>query len=366
MKYILSSLFFVLIACSAHALSLQYYGETSIPTGTKFQKTTIGGLSALVYQDSTLWALSDDKGRAGDPRYYEFDLKIDKAAVTLTPKAVHFVIGLPPEGERKALLDPEGIARLPGGDLLISSEGSNDAKPRAMPRVFRVTPEGVWKSDFPIPDKYLPELTGKQTKGIQNNLAFEGLTSFANGKYVFTSTEACLAQDIVSGKEADGDFIRILKFEDKGAGNYKPVSEFVYHIDAFHDNQKGKEIMRGVSEILALSETKILVMERGVRMIGAGWAQTVAIYLADLSKATNTLDVNKLEGAKFTIVDKVKLVDFETDLTKERGDKTIQNFEGLSWGPTLPDGRRSLLAIVDNNFSKHELTEFVVFAVEGE
>ncbi len=370
MKNILGTLILVLAGSSAQAMRLEYFGETSIPTGTKFEKTTIGGLSAITWQNNTLYALSDDKGRAGDPRFYEFDLKIAKVnaknEVTLTPKAFHFVTGLPKEGERKALLDPEGLVRLPNRDLLISSEGSNDAKPRAMPRVFRVSPTGEWKSDFPIPSKYLPEATGQQTKGIQNNLAFEGLTSVADGKFVFTSTEACLSQDIISGKEADGDVIRILKFEDKGPVGYKPITEFTYHIDAFKDNQKGREIMRGVSEILALSETKMLVLERGVRIVGKGWAQTVAIYLADLSKATNTLEIDKLQGAKYQVAEKVKLIDFETDLNKERPGKTIQNFEGLAWGPTLPDGRRSLLVIVDNNFSKYELTEFVVFAVEGE
>ncbi|MDG0815464.1 esterase-like activity of phytase family protein [Bdellovibrio svalbardensis] len=380
MKTVLLSVALVLASTSAHALRLEYFGETSIPTGTKYEKTTIGGLSAITWQNNTLYALSDDKGRAGDPRFYEFDLKLGqqtetakagiktdgKKTVVLTPKAVHFVTNLPKEGERKALLDPEGLVRLPDGDLLISSEGSNDAKPRAMPRIFRVTATGEWKSDFPIPDKYLPETIGQQTKGIQNNLAFESLTSIADGKFVFTSTESCLAQDIVSGKEAEGDTIRILKFEDKGPLGYKPVAEFAYHVDAFKDNQKGPEVFRGVSEILALSETKLLVMERGVRMVGKSWAQTIGIYLVDLSKATNTLEINKLEGAKYQVADKVKLIDFETDLNKERSGKTIQNFEGLAWGPTLPDGRRSLLVMVDNNFSKYELTEFVVFAVEGE
>lgn len=370
MKNLFLAGFLVLASSSAQALRLEYFGETSIATGTKFEKTVIGGLSAMTWQNNTLYVLSDDRGRISDPRFYEFDLKIAKAAtnnaITLTPKTVHFVTGLPKEGERKALLDPEGFVRLPDGDFLISSEGSNDAKPRSMPRVFRTSSTGKWKSDFPIPDKYLPEKTGQQTKGIQNNLAFEGLTTLGDGKFVFTSIESCLTQDIVSGKEADGDIIRILKFEDKGPLGYKPVAEFTYHVDAFKDTSKGKELMRGVSEILALSETKLLVMERGVRIVGKGWAETVAIYLTDVSKATNTLEINKLEGNKYQVAEKVKLIDFEIDLNKERAGKTIQNFEGLAWGPTLPDGRRSLLVIADNNFSKYEKTEFIVFAIEGE
>ncbi|WP_373997916.1 esterase-like activity of phytase family protein [Bdellovibrio bacteriovorus] len=368
MKLLLSLLVLSLISVESQALSLEYFAETSIPTGTKFQKTTIGGLSAISFSNGTLTALSDDKGRAGDPRFYEFDLTItsDKK-VTLTPKAVRFVTGLPMDGDRKAMLDPEGLVRLSSGDLIISSEGNSDAKPRAMPRIFRTSPEGLWKSDFPMPDKFLPEATGVETKGIQGNLAFESLTTWNDGQYIFTTTEAALTQDLVNGKEAEGDTVRILKFEDQKDKGYAPIAEYAYHIDAFNVLPAGKEVMRGVSEMLALSETKMLVMERGVRVLGPKkWAQTVAIYLADLSKAQSVHESSKLEAGTFQPVDKVKLVDFETDLVQVRGEKVIQNYEAMAWGPNLPDGRRSLLVMVDNNFSKAELTEFIVFAVDGE
>lgn len=355
-------------ASHAYALRLSYYGETAIATGTKFDKTVIGGLSGIVWNNGTLISVSDDKGRSGEPRFYEFDLKIEKNAVSLTPKSVHFITGLPKEGQRKAMLDSEGIARLADGDFLISSEANTDVKPRSMPRIFRTNSEGVWKSEVAIPEKYLPEVLGKQTKGVQNNMSFEGLTTFADGKIVFTSTEACLTQDIVRGEDANGDIIRVLKFEDKGAqhGYYTPVAEFAYKMDVLSFNNQGREMLRGVSEILALSETKVLVMERGARLHGMGFTSAVTIYLADLSKATNTLAMDKVVDQKIVLAEKVKLVDFETDLVKERGSKMVDNFEGLSWGPTLPDGRRSLLVMVDNNFSKKETTELVVFAVEGE
>jgi 3-phytase len=353
---------------SAQALTLRYIGETSIKTGTKYAKTVIGGLSGMVWQDKTLYALSDDKGSAGEPRFYEFDLKIEKSKVELTPKKVTFVKGLPGENDRPPFVDPEGFARLSDGDFLISSEANTDKKPRTKPRILRVSSAGVWKSDFIIPEKYFAEPLGKQTKGVQNNQSFEGLTTLDNGKFVFAALESCLAQDIVPGADGSGDIIRILKFEDRGVqrGYYTPTAEYAYHVDAFKDNDKGKELFRGVSEILAVSETKILVLERGVRTNGKGWTNSVTIYLADLAKATDTLAMDKIAGAKIALAGKTKLVDFETDLEKERGSKMVDNFEALSWGPTLPDGRRTLLVMVDNNFSKRETTELVVFAVEGE
>ncbi len=292
-------------------MSLHYIGETSIATGEKFKKTVIGGLSGIVWQDKTLYALSDDKGHDGEPRIYEFDLSISAKTVKLTPKSVDFITGLPKREGKTPMLDPEGLVRLPGGDFLISSEGNDNSKPREMPRILRTTGQGVWKKDLPVPEKYLPESTGQQKKGTQNNASFEGLTSFADGKFIFASVESSLMQDGVSGDNKHGDWIRILKYEEKGADGYKPVKEFAYQTEALKDNDQGKEVFRGVSEILALSETKMIVLERGVRLFPAKrWAQTVTLFLADLSKATDVLPLNKLSDGKYTPAEKIKLVGF--------------------------------------------------------
>lgn len=365
MSFLTHALLVLFMGGQAQALSLSYVGETSIKTGTEFQKTTIGGLSGIVWREGKLLALSDDKGRMGEPRFYEFDLKIT-SSVTLKPQKVHFISGLPMVGERKASLDPEGLAGLPSGDFLVSSEGNNDSKPREMPRVFQVSATGAWKADLPVPDKFLPESTGQQKKGVQNNAAFEGLSVTADGKHAFASVETSLFQDYVTGEEEKGDWIRILKYEENSEKGYQPVGEYAYRVEPLADAHGGKEVFRGVSEVLAVSEAKLLVLERGVRLFPKKiWANTVALFEVDLSKGSDVSSLSKLEGGKFIGVSKKLLVDFEVDL-KSRKDKKVQNFEALSWGPKLSDGRRSLLVMSDNNFSKKEITELVVFAVEGE
>ncbi|CAN5865599.1 hypothetical protein BH18ACI5_BH18ACI5_00990 [soil metagenome] len=40
----------------------------------------------------------------------------------------------------------------------------------------------------------------------------------------------------------------------------------------------------------------------------------------------------------------------------------LDNFEGMAWGPSLPDGRRQLLIVSDDNFSARQLTAFLSFA----
>jgi len=50
-------------------------------------------------------------------------------------------------------------------------------------------------------------------------------------------------------------------------------------------------------------------------------------------------------------------------LIADLGD-TVGNGEGLCFGPMLPDGRRSLVLVSDNNFKPGEPTHFVAYAVD--
>ncbi|MNL03545.1 hypothetical protein D3C87_1240860 [compost metagenome] len=364
-KFSLLAAALIFCALPASALQLKYVGETEIKFDTKFDKIAIGGISALSWNDGILYALSDDKGGKGEPRFYAFDLKIDKKKVTLKPKAIHYLTGLPDKDGKKAGLDPEGMARTSSGNFFISSEGNNNAKPREMPRIFEVKADGKWNLDITLPEKYLPEPTGLQTKGTQNNLAFEGLSLAPSGTSLFTATEGSLFQDVSMAGSEKGEVIRLLKFDFKDS--WKASKEYAYRMEPLVANDIGPQVFVGVSEILALSDDKVIVMERGVRISPAKiWSNRVTLYLADLTTATDTLPLAKLaDGKKIVEVPKTKLIDFETDLKTDRK-HSVENFEALAFGPKLPDGRKTLLVMTDDNFSKTQKTQLLVFAVEGE
>ena len=44
----------------------------------------------------------------------------------------------------------------------------------------------------------------------------------------------------------------------------------------------------------------------------------------------------------------------------------IDNIEGMTFGPPLPDGRSTLVVVSDNNFSPFQFTQFVVLALDIE
>ena len=42
----------------------------------------------------------------------------------------------------------------------------------------------------------------------------------------------------------------------------------------------------------------------------------------------------------------------------------LDNVEGMTLGPKLPDGRRSLMLVSDNNFAASQFTQFLLFALD--
>jgi hypothetical protein len=45
---------------------------------------------------------------------------------------------------------------------------------------------------------------------------------------------------------------------------------------------------------------------------------------------------------------------------------TLDNIEGITFGPTLPNGERSLVLVSDNNLQDIQFTPFLAFRIAGE
>ena len=118
----------------------------------------------------------------------------------------------------------------------------------------------------------------------------------------------------------------------------------------------GGTIMYGVSEILSVDHNHLLVMERSYSKGRLSIA--VRIYLANISKAKNIGEINSLQQTPpATVISKRLLAYFDTL------GKLIDNFEGMTFGPVLPNGHKTLVCVVDNNFSALERTQFFLFEV---
>ena len=51
------------------------------------------------------------------------------------------------------------------------------------------------------------------------------------------------------------------------------------------------------------------------------------------------------------------------DLSATPGLAPLDNIEGITLGPELPDGRQSVVMVSDDNFSPTQITQFLAFAM---
>ncbi|MGZ3796733.1 MAG: esterase-like activity of phytase family protein [Pseudobdellovibrionaceae bacterium] len=348
----------LLIANSSQAKTLQLtlYAQASLPPKLTLKEEPVGGLSGMYWDGTKLVAVSDDRGKFGPPRFYDLDLKISAGAVKMAVTQVLHITHAPPDW----ILDLEAIVPLsqtPNGDLLLSTEGDNNHKPRAMPHIFMTSSTGVYKEDISLPDKFLPEPTGLQKKGIENNRGFEGVTLTPDGQKIFIMNEYPIIAD--QGESDSNLWLRLVEFK-KDKASFKAEAEFPYLLTKSTKTATGIEVFRGVSELLYVNETQLIVLERGARLTKKGIVYTGGLYLADTTGAKDIAAVKNLSEGKVTALKKELLVDFEEILK----DQKVENFEALAWGPALADGRKSLLVMSDNNFAAKEKTTLLVFAVK--
>jgi hypothetical protein len=345
--------------------SYELLGELTFPTGTIFQNTEVGGLSSIVYDARTglYYAIADDRSEINDARYYT--LLIDVSDGSLDVGDIQFVrvtTILDENGQPFAIgsLDPEGIALSPRGSLFISSEGSAGATPPIDPFIKRFVRNGVQNGELAIPDKFLPD---GSTVGVRNNLAFESLTFMPNGQYLVTASENALAQDGPAADVGQESFSRILVYD---FNTRQPAHEFVYVVGEVPEAPNPADAFRtnGLVELLPLDNSgTFLAMERA---FSVGEGNTVGIFEISFVGATDVSSYDDLydevagTAVPFVPVSKSLVFDIEADFGI-----APDNLEGMTFGPTLPDGRRLLIIVSDNNFNAvDQLTQFIAVAVE--
>ena len=337
-------------------ISLNYIGQQVIATGATFGTSVIGGLSGIDYNRSngSFAAISDDRSQFGPARYYTLNLALTPASFTGVTFTAVQSMKQPGGAEYPVLgIDPEAIRFSgQGNTLYYTSEGDVNASPQQAPFVREMNADGTFVRDFSVPNYYLPT---PGATGIRNNLAFESLTISNDGTRLLTATENALKQDGPAATDTNGTANRILSF-DRTTGN--AVAEYVYNSDPIAvAPAAGAFATAGLVEITALGGTEYLALERSFTVGAPGTGYGIKIYQFDLAGATNVLGTASLVGANYTPVAKSLVFDLGTLGIP------LDNLEGITFGPTLANGQRSLILVSDNNFATSQFTQFVAFGV---
>ena len=338
--------------CSA-GVALTYLGEQSLPWDTKSEGIPFGGISGLDFDPHSgrYLAISDDRAEKGPARFYALDLKIGNKGFTHV-SIERTVLLKDPQGQPFAAksVDPEAIRLGPEGNVYWTSEGSANA---GLPTVVRVADRaGRYVRAFTTPKSFAPD--PQHRVGIRDNLAFEGVTLLPNGEAI-AAMETALYQDGPIASLMQGSLARFVRYR---AATGEPLAEYVYPVSPIPQPALKPPFMHdnGVSEVLALDDHHLLVLERSY---ASGYGNTIKVFLADLAGATDVQNVASLLDAHEAIVPirKTQLLDFRAlGLTPD-------NLESMALGKTS-DGREVLVFAADDNFSPHQTNQFYAFRVE--
>ena len=345
--------------------SLRFLGAAIIPNDAEVDGTLVGGLSGLDYNPATgTWAIiSDDKSDKAPARFYLGRIELGAGApkVTLDHAVVLQQAGGKPYPDAKAggeVPDPESIRFDPTGAALWWSTEA-DLKVGVSPFVREAGLDGSFKSNLALPPLFA---VGKDEKhGPRHNLGFEGLSFTPKQEALWLGMESALAEDGPVATTESGTVARFTKFDRGG----KLLGQYAYPVDPIQAVPTGSGADNGVSEVLALDDNRLLVLERsGVSGADGIWTMYIRLYQADVGDATNIAEVPALAGATYQPMTKHLVLDLSK--LPERGSPAlprIDNIEGVSFGPDLPNGHRSLVLVSDNNFNPLQITQFLAFEV---
>jgi len=344
----------------------------------------LGGFSAIEYIGDDQYLVLPDRG-PGDGansyhcRFHRMRIKIDPTAtpavsadleetVMLTTSTGSPLVGHAKEysdrpGHPARRYDPEGIRMFGPDAILISDEYG--------PWVSTFSLDGVKQKDFSVPESFQvssPDADAEQEavknqRGRQVNGGFEGVAVTPSGRSVVALLQRPLIQDSKTPKgdasgdveKRDGIHCRMIDFDRSG----NPRNQWVYSLD-----RNGL----GQSEILAVNEHQFLVLERDSKP--GTESRSKRIYLIDTRGATDVSAIPSLP--KGDLSDEVQavqkrlfldLLDPKNGIPTERIGK---KFECLSFGPTLADGRRTLIIGTDNDFAEDVPSMFYVYAFSAD
>ena len=347
-------------------LTFSLAGQFNIPPLSRFPPAFglhVGGISGLAAYagGEEMLGISDDRDGL---RVYRFRIAGEGQSFRVDV-AGQIPLDAAPSGS--AGLDPEAIGILPNANILIASDGVG-TEPRSPPAIVEYTRHGAFVRSLPGRDRFVPNPTGPLQKGVRSNAGFESLTMVPGEQRFFAGAEAPLLQDGDLTTFERGAPVRLLEYVRDG-DSYEPAREFVYMVEPVHRPpfEPGTAV-NGLVELLALGGNGFLTLERSfVEEAGNSARNTnrIRLFRIDLAGATDVSSVESLQNmtgivavTKSLVLDLSEVGGLSPDLAP-----SLDNFEGLAFGPRLADGRSSLIVVSDDNFNKTQRTWFLQFAI---
>lgn len=260
-----------------------------------------------------------------------------------------FTVGAPIAltGRPGTLWDGEGLIRLGDAFIAVTDEST--------PQVERFDASGAYLGAVDLPPVY---------DAVVSNRGIESLSVSPSQRYLFAANEWALPVDGAAATKTTGTTVRLLR---RSLASGKD-EEFAYRTEPLGVGTGGD---MGVSDVLALGDDDLLVLERGWQ---PDFGNTVRIFRVSLvAGGAGSADVSGIAALDATtpVLAKSLLVDLEdlpaTGATNPglQPNPILENYEGLALGPALADGRRVVMVTADDNASVKEVPRVLVLAIRG-
>ena len=336
-------------------IKITYLDDFVLEQGLEVNGTRVGGLSGIDFHNNTYFLVAD---QASSPRIYKAEIPFLNRSIDTV--IISEVISLNKEENffKESTPDLEAIRFSDEtGTLVVSSEGSiQNGKD---PSLFHISEKGEFLFHYEIPEYF--KATGVQKP--RNNGVFEGLAEGVDKTGFWVAMELPLEKDGPKPKIYPTESpVRITKFNKESR---KAESQFTYMLEGISKFPINWFAVNGVTELLEYTDNKFLILERAYSAGYGSHGNTVKIFEVDASKATNTLQVENLRKSDFIPAEKRLVFDFKS-VKNFLEEKIIDNIEGMSFGPVLPNGKQSLLVVSDDNFSSfgHQITQIILLEIE--
>jgi len=249
----------------------------------------------------------------------------------------------PWQGKEKGF-DHEAIAKVSDSILVIASEGF--ARLKEYP-ISGGNIENFWEMKWKA-DTFYP------------NYVFESLAFDSIHHVLWTIPESTLRKDGQPATPENGvaNKLRLMGIDwkesssvshtdDKNVSESYPMRTFAYEMDKPSTNRKAETYVMGVSELCALPDGQLLVLEREafIPKIKLGAFCKCKLYVVNPWQE-KPFSLSESFDEKTPFVSKRLLTEWKTGLSLF--DRSFANYEGMCLGPKLEDGSQVLILLSDS------------------
>lgn len=334
-----------------------------------FPKTVAAGnYSGIAHLHDDIYAVVSDKSDSA--LYFNFRIQVNPKTGELEQvENLGFTErtdgtlndGKPWQGQEKGF-DHEAIVKASDSTLVITSEGYCRLKeypilPISANAPKTSYPQNLWESRWPSSDFY-------------PNYNFESLAFDSVRQYLWTISESTLRKDGQPATPQNGlaNQLRLMRYDwgkikenrnkenngkedcseqesSKKASRY--MTAYAYQMDQPSTNKKADIYVMGVSELCALPDGQLLVLEREafIPKIKIGAFCKCKLY-----------QINPLNSEEFALKEKFSsdtpflkkrlLAEWKTGLSLSK--RSFANYEGMCLGPKLEDGSQVVILLSDS------------------